>query len=118
MRRLYGFTFAIKGVGFLDVREAEIVNFIFKSYLAGHSLGGIVKLLQQREIASPAGKAAWGRAAIDKMLSNENYRGSIIEMNLYDEVQQEKRSRCNVVKTVDGVQRKNTHYSSKSAVMD
>ena len=114
MRQLYGFSFAIKGVGFVNAREAEIVNLIFTSYLSGHSLGGVVKLLQQKEIASPSGKAVWGRAAIDKLLSNPNYRGSIIEAHLYDEVQREKQSRCNLVKTDDGVKRKNTHYSSKS----
>lgn len=116
MRRLYGFSFAIRGVGFADARETETVNLIYKSYLSGYSLGGIVKLLQQGEITSPAGKPVWGRAAIDKLLSNEHYRGSIVDVHLYDAVQQEKQSRCNVVKIDGAMKRKSTHYSSKLAV--
>ena len=37
--RLYGFKFIIKVVGFIDERDAENVNFIFKSYLDGHKAG-------------------------------------------------------------------------------
>ncbi len=117
MRRLYGYTLIMTGqtqsLGIPDSEEATNVEFIYQSYLEGYSLGGIVKLLAQREIPSPTGKPTWGRAAIDQMLSNPKYTVGIISEEVYERVQEEKRGRSNV-EVKNGIEtRKATHYSSK-----
>ncbi|MEG0835700.1 MAG: recombinase family protein [Christensenellaceae bacterium] len=111
MRRFYGYTLTIKGLGYVNQEEAEIIRFIYKSYLEGHSLGGISKLLQERNIASPTGNAVWGRAA---MLSNPKYIHYIVERDLYYAVQEVKASRCNVDTSSGTATRSSTHYSSKA----
>lgn len=120
MRKLYGYTMTMVGkkqaLGIPDQEEAKNVMFIYESYLEGHSLGGIVKLLQEKEILSPTGKDTWGRAAIDQLLSNEKYMLGIIDKTLFKQVQQEKQNRCNVDKTQGKSSRKTTHYSSKKKV--
>lgn len=114
MRRFYGYTLTIKGLGYVNQEEADIVRFIYNSYLAGHSLGGISKLLQQRNIPSPTGNPVWGRAAIDKMLSNPKYIHYIVDRDLYYAVQAVKESRSNVDTSNGEATRKSTHYSSKA----
>ncbi len=113
MRRFYGYTLTIKGLGYVNQEEAEIVRFIYNSYLQGYSLGGISKLLQERKILSPTGNAVWGRAAIDKMLSNPKYIHFIVERDVYYAVQAEKALRTNMETSTSKPTRKSTHYSSK-----
>ena len=55
MRRFYGYTLTIRGLGYVNQEEAKIVRFIYNSYLEEHRLGGISKLLQQKGIPSPTG---------------------------------------------------------------
>ena len=62
----------------INPKEAEIVKWIFESYLSGYSLGKIANELYQRGIKSPTGKERWNREAIDKLLSNEKYIGSVL----------------------------------------
>lgn len=113
MKRFYGYTLTIRGLGYVNPEEAEIVRFIYNSYLEGHSLGGISKLLQQKGILSPTGNPVWGRAAIDKMLSNPKYVHFIVEAEVYRAVQAEKVRRTNIDTSSDMPTRKPTHYSSK-----
>lgn len=114
MRRFYGYTLTIKGLGYVNQEEAEVVRFIYNSYLNGHSLGGISKLLQQRGIDSPTGNPVWGRAAIDKMLSNPKYIHYVVDREIYYAVQDEKAARCNMDTSAGKPVRKATHYSSKA----
>lgn len=58
--------------------EAEIVKWIFESYLSGYSLGRIANELYQKGIKSPTGRDKWNREAIDKLLSNEKYLGIVL----------------------------------------
>lgn len=114
MRRFYGYTLTIKGLGYVNQEEAEVVRFIYNRYLEGHSLGGISKLLQQRSIDSPTGNPVWGRAAIDKMLSNPKYIHYVVDRAVYYAVQDEKAVRSNVDTSAEKSVRKTTHYSSKA----
>ncbi|MEG0356523.1 MAG: recombinase family protein [Christensenellaceae bacterium] len=116
MRRFFGYTLTIKGLGYVNQEKAEIVRFIYSSYLDVHGLGGISKLLQQRNIPSPTGNAVWGRAAIDKMLSNPKYIHYIVDRDLYYAVQVVKENRCNVDISSGEATRKSTHYSSKATL--
>jgi len=77
-------------------------------------LGGISKLLQQKGITSPTGNEIWGRAAIDKMLSNPKYVHFIVDVEVYKAVQVEKARRTNIETFSDTPKRKSTHYSSKA----
>lgn len=112
MRRFYGYTLTIRGLGYVNQGEAEVVRFIYDSYLKGYSLGGISKLLQQKGISSPAGNKIWGRAAIDKMLSNPKYVHFIVDAEVYKAIQDEKARRTNMEASAETLKRKTTHYSS------
>ncbi len=115
MKRFYGYTLTIKGLGYVNQEEAKVVCFIYDSYLQRCSLGGISKLLHQREIRSPTGNEIWGRAAIDKMLSNPKYVHFIVDAEVYKAVQAEKTRRTNMDTSSDTFERKSTHYSSKQS---
>ena len=107
---------------------------IYDLYLSDQSVVGIIKELEKRKILSPTGKTKWCKRTIDVMLSNEKYTGdvellkssknelhylasgnnpAIISKEVFEAVQMEKGKRSNVVKGVDGKNRKNKKYSSK-----
>lgn len=98
------------------------------------SVIGIVADLERLGVKSPTGKNTWSKRTIDVMLSNEKYTGSvrtlyngkheelylceynnpaIIHKKTFQAVQIEKTRRRNVIKSENGVQRKNRKYSSK-----
>lgn len=116
MRIPYGFIACGKNLMTVSQSEAEIVAFIFDQYLFGQSLGGIVKLLEEKQIASPTGKSVWGRATIDKLLSNGRYVPHIISFEKFTDVQFEKDARCNSYYDKAGSPRKERRYSSQSAL--
>lgn len=116
MRIPYGFAPCGKNLMAVSQPEAEIVNFIFDQYLLGQSLGGIVKLLEKRQIASPTGNPVWGRAAIDKLLSNGRYVPHIISFEKFTEVQFQKGARCNINYDKAGSPRKEQRYCSHIAL--
>ena len=116
MRIPYGFVACGKNLMVVSQFEAEIVNFIFDQYLLGHSLGGIAKLLEERKIASPTGNPTWGRAAIDKLLSNGRYVPHIVSFEKFTEVQFQKAARCNIDYDKAGLPRKKQRYCSRIAL--
>ena len=59
---------------------AEIDKAVF---LAGDSLKGIAKLLEEKGIKSPTGKAEWQFSTIQSILSNERYKGDAIINKTY-----------------------------------
>jgi DNA invertase Pin-like site-specific DNA recombinase len=63
--------------------QAEIVRQIFEWYLEGHSLSGISKILFEKQILSPSGKASWSSETISSVLSNEKYTGSVLLQKTY-----------------------------------
>ena len=58
--------------------EAETVRFIYESFLAGDSIGGIKAKLEERGILSPSGKPTWNHSTIVSILTNEKYTGDAI----------------------------------------
>ena len=58
--------------------EAETVRFIYESFLAGDSIGGIKVKLEERGILSPSGKLTWNHSTIVSILTNEKYTGDAI----------------------------------------
>lgn len=57
----------------VNEEKADVVRSIFGYYLAGASLGKIVDMLSAKGIPFPSGNPKWGRAAVDKLLSNVKY---------------------------------------------
>lgn len=77
-RKCYGYCQIPDGVLAIVPQEAEVVVWIFESYLGGSSLGEIAKALEVKQIPSPSGKLKWNHEAISKLLSNEKYVGSVL----------------------------------------
>lgn len=117
MRIPYGFIACGRNLMTVSQPEAEIVTFIFDQYLLRQSLGGIAKLLEEKQIASPTGKSVWGRATIDKLLSNGRYVPHIISFKKFADVQFEKEKRCNIDYDKAETPRKKIKYSSQSILI-
>lgn len=58
--------------------EAEIVRFIYKSYMEGQTTYTIAKALTERKIMTPTGKEKWHQSTIKSILTNEKYKGSAL----------------------------------------
>jgi site-specific DNA recombinase len=133
-RKCYGYQKDHDGNLTINEEEADVVRLIFKLYLSGYSILGIIRELEARKILSPTGKEHWYKGTVDNMLSNEKYIGdvhilksdedsqsylmqdshqAIIDRSSFQAVQLEKKSRSNVEKSVDGKHRKSKKYSSK-----
>ena len=83
--RLLGYKKGADGLPEIVPEEAEIVRWIFKSYLKGYSYAKIKEALEAREVKSPMGGNQWSIATIRGMLRNEKYTGgrSIAEKLYY-----------------------------------
>ena len=58
--------------------EAEIIRFIYRSFLEGMTPYSIGKNLMERGIPSPSGKEKWHASTIESILTNEKYKGSAL----------------------------------------
>lgn len=133
-RKLYGYTKNINGELVIDEEQAKNVQDIFRWYLDGASVLGIIKKLYDAGILSPTGKEKWNKRTIETMLSNEKYIGTvtlldsatqeyeyqmkecippIITENEFRAVQEEKKKRSNIVTDDEGTHRSSKKYSSK-----
>lgn len=74
----YGYVVDERGRLRVNESQADIVFYIFDSYISGQSLGQIAAALAQMGVASPTGKPTWSRATLAKILSNEKYAGDVI----------------------------------------
>lgn len=133
-RKLYGYTKNINGELVIDEEQAKNVRDIFRWYLDGASVLGIIKKLYDVGILSPTGKEKWNKRTIETMLSNEKYTGTvtlldsatqeyeyqmkecippIITESEFRAVQEEKKNRSNIVTDDEGTHRSSKKYSSK-----
>ena len=133
-RKLYGYTKNINGELVIDEEQAKNVRDIFRWYLDGASVLGIIKKLYDAGILSPTGKEKWNKRTIETMLSNEKYTGTvtlldsatqeyeyqmkecippIINENEFRAVQEQKKKRSNIVTDDEGTHRSSKKYSSK-----
>ena len=133
-RKLYGYSKNKDGDLVIDNEQAKVVRDIFRWYLDGASVLGIIKKLSEAGILSPAGKEQWNKRAIEKMLENEKYTGTvslldsatheyefqmkechppIITESEYRAVQEEKKKRSNIVTGDGGTRCSSKKYSSK-----
>lgn len=65
--------------------EAETIRFIYESFLAGDSIGGIKAALEEKGVLSPSGNPTWNKSTIVSILSNERYAGDAIINKTYIE---------------------------------
>lgn len=133
-RKLYGYAKNSDGELVIDETQAKIVRDIFRWYLDGASVLGIIKKLYAAGIFSPTGKERWNKRTVETMLSNEKYTGTvtlldsatqeyayqmkecippIITESEFRAVQEEKKTRSNIVIDDDGTHRSSKKYSSK-----
>ena len=133
-RKLYGYIKNKDGELVIDNEQAKVVRDIFRWYLDGASVLGIIKKLSDAGIPSPTGKETWNKRSIEKMLENEKYTGTvtlldsatqkyefqmkechppIITESEFRAVQEEKKKRSNIVTDDDGTRRSSKKYSSK-----
>lgn len=133
-RKLYGYAKNSDGELVIDETQAKIVRDIFRWYLDGASVLGIIKKLYAAGILSPTGKEKWNKRTVETMLSNEKYTGTvtlldsatqeyayqmkecippIITESEFRAVQEEKKTRSNIVIDDDGTHRSSKKYSSK-----
>ncbi len=136
-RKLYGYNKNKDGGLVIDDEQSKVVRDIFRWYLDGTSVLGIIKKLSDTGIASPSGKEKWNKRAIETMLANEKYTGTvtlldsatqefayqmkecippIITESEFRAVQDAKKMRSNVVTDDDGTHRSNKKYSSKRKI--
>ena len=112
MKLPYGYVLVNEEI-IVHEEKADAVRSIFEYYLAGASLGKIVDMLHAKGILSPSSNPKWGRAAVDKLLSNAKYI-PIVGARTYMDAQFERERRCNVDYDKAGHPRKATRYQSPS----
>ena len=133
-RKLYGYTKNKDWELVIEDEQAKVVRDIFRWYPDGASVLGIIKRLSEAGIPSPTGKEQWNKRAIETMLENEKYTGTvtlldsatqnyefqmkechspIITESEFRAVQEEKKKQSNIVLDDEGMRRSSKKYSSK-----
>lgn len=133
-RIVYGYTKDEQGNIIIDKEQANVVRDIFRWYINGDSILGIVKKLAENNVPSPSGKEKWSKRSVEILLSNEKYTGvvrltdsytheheylikehhpPIITEDVFMDAQEEKRRRSNIVVDENGTHRRGQKYSSK-----
>jgi site-specific DNA recombinase len=134
-KRLYGYVKDDDGNLVIEPTQAQVVRDIFRWYIDGASILGVIKKLAEQKIPSPTGKEQWSKRSVDTLLSNEKYIGTvrladsitegqmfemkdchppIITEDVFRAAQEARAKRSNIVISETGErQRKSTKYSSK-----
>ena len=67
----------------IEPAEAEIVRYIYDSFIEGASPQNIADALTQQGITSPKGMECWRQGTIKGILSNEKYCGDVLYQKTY-----------------------------------
>lgn len=81
--KLYAYRKGADGQPEVIPEEAEVVRRVFGGYLAGKSMVGIAKELNDEGVPSPSKKTAWSEATLRGLLKNERYCGDVILQKTY-----------------------------------
>ena len=76
-RKCFGYETDAEGHLVIDPEKAEIVRWIFSSFLSGTSYGKIASLLTEQGVLTATGGSKWSAQAIKDLLSNEKYIGQV-----------------------------------------
>ena len=66
------------GIPEIVPEEAEIVRYIYRSFMEEKTPNHIAECLTFKHIPTPAGKEIWSPSTIESILTNEKYRGSAL----------------------------------------
>ncbi|MCM1508765.1 MAG: recombinase family protein [Ruminococcus flavefaciens] len=58
--------------------EAEIVRYIYRSFINGMTPYKIAKMLTEKGIPTPSGRIKWQSTTVESILTNEKYKGSAL----------------------------------------
>jgi Site-specific recombinases, DNA invertase Pin homologs len=78
VKNLIGYYRDYSGMLKIEPNEAQIVKYIYDSFLEGASPKNIAESITQQHIRSPMGMESWRRATIRSILSNEKYCGDVL----------------------------------------
>lgn len=67
----------------IEPAGAEVVKYIYDSFLEGSSIQEIADMLTEQGISTPKGKDKWGYATIRSILRNEKYCGDVLYQKTY-----------------------------------
>lgn len=67
----------------IEPAEAEIVKYIYDSFLEGATFSSIAESLENMSILSPTGKKKWRYETIKNILTNEKYCGNVLYQKTY-----------------------------------
>lgn len=81
--KLLGYRKGPDGLPEIVPEEAETVKQIYRWYIGGYSLAGIVNELEARQMKNAAGNTKWSRNTVQSILSNEKYIGDAIMQKTY-----------------------------------
>ena len=94
LQKLYGYTRTSDGNFEIVNEEAEVVKYIFTSYLEGSGLIAICKDLNKKGIPSPKGKR-WAEKPLKYLITNEKYKGDLLLQKFFVEDHLTKKKRRN-----------------------
>ena len=93
----------------IDEKKAEIVRFIFNSYINGEGVSTICKTLDKMGVSTPKEKIQWERSVVRKILHNPVYIGKIrwedkrtVKKMINGEITRAKNPNSNII-LVDGL---------------
>lgn len=81
--QLYGFEKGEDGEGRVIPEQAEVVQRIYREFLAGASIRMIVNSLEADQIPNKAGEVVWHKATIRSILTNEKYCGDVLAQKTF-----------------------------------
>lgn len=81
--KFLGYTKDENGELVIVPEEAEIVRRIFRMYLEGASILKIARALEADGIKTVTGNDQWNYGVIERMLSNEKYKGDVLQQKTY-----------------------------------
>lgn len=76
--RFLGYRKGEDGLPEIIPEEAEIVRFIYRSFMEGLTTNKIAKLLMEQNTPAPGGGEKWYSRTIESILTNEKYKGSAL----------------------------------------
>ena len=76
--RFLGYRKGEDGLPEIVPEEAEIVRFIYRSFMHGSTPHHIAGTLTFKNIPTPGGKEVWTTSTIESILTNEKYKGSAL----------------------------------------
>ena len=82
-RWLYGYRKGEDGTPEIIPEQAEVVRWIYDSFLAGHSVRMIKAELENKGTSTGAGKKEWSESVIRGILRNEKYCGDALMQKTY-----------------------------------